>query len=294
MSRFSRKYGYDPRISKEGILEDAPEWLRVAYINGILSDWTYVDQDERYQNSENRPLGIKGLYEEFCVLIRQETEDNYWDSWVCWDFLSDLVKSCEWYEFYDIVEYVGRKLKEEEDNYVFEVDWGRRFGFETYRRRVNELFAEDRIGWRLDENSELRREIPAVLSRKMEAAEKSLEDEFEPARENFKKAQRYIYEYPSDPENSIKEIVSAVESVGKTLYTNTSTLGDVVKVIRKSDDIPTLLVSMIEKFYAFASSEPAVRHGSSKPSKILIEDAEFCLLVGVALIRYLIAKREVH
>ena len=44
-----------------------------------------------------------------------------------------------------------------------------------------------------------------------------------------------------------------------------------------------------EKFYAYACDEPAVRHGASVPSRVQMNDAEFSLHLGAALIRYMIA-----
>ena len=95
-----------------------------------------------------------------------------------------------------------------------------------------------------------------------------------------------------DPENAIKEITSAVESVGRVFYPAADTLGEVAKEMRRDASWPSPLVSMIEKFYAYASSEPAVRHGAPVASRVGIADAEFCLHVGVALIRYLIEKHN--
>jgi len=92
-----------------------------------------------------------------------------------------------------------------------------------------------------------------------------------------------------DPENSIKEIVSTVESIGRVLYPKASTLGDVVKEMRRENVLPQHLVSVIEKFYSYANAEPAVRHGAPVPSKVVLDDAEFCLHLGAALISYLIA-----
>jgi len=86
--------------------------------------------------------------------------------------------------------------------------------------------------------------------------------------------------------------VSAIESIGRIFYPKSSTLGDSVKEMRKSDDIPQLLITTIEKFYVFASSEPAVRHGSPIDSRISLIDAEFCLHTGVALISYLLALED--
>jgi hypothetical protein len=80
-----------------------------------------------------------------------------------------------------------------------------------------------------------------------------------------------------------------VESLERILYPTATTLGDVVKEMRKENVLPQQLISMIEKFYAYACAEPAVRHGAPVPSKVIIDDAEFCLHTGAAVMNYLIA-----
>ena len=91
-----------------------------------------------------------------------------------------------------------------------------------------------------------------------------------------------------DPENAIKEVTSAIESAGRVLYPKANTLGKVVKEMEKDEFWPSHLVAMIEKYWAYASSEPAIRHGAPVTSRVLVRDAEFCLHVGAAIIRYLI------
>src|SRR5262249_52766935 len=125
-------------------------------------------------------------------------------------------------------------------------------------------------------------------SKRLEQTAALLFGKFEPARVHYRKACRYVLQHPADPENAIKEVVSAVESVGRELHPGTATLGDVIKQMKKTRALPALLISMMEKFYAYASDEPAVRHGSSVGSSVQMADAEFCLHVGGAFLRYLI------
>ncbi len=295
MTMFSKRYGYNPQNPSEPILEDAPSWLRVGYINQILNPFTYIDDDSRYENKSGSPVGIKALNETICVHFRMEIDAKITDSWYCVDFLHDLIKTSEWYQFYDIVEIVGQKAKEVEA-YWRDSKWAQlyaerieKYSFQSYRRAVNELFTTDNVSWRLDDDGYLKRELPEALGHRVETIQKELTDEFEPAREHYKKAIRYANARPIDPENSIKEIVSAVESVGRVLYPKATTLGDVVREMRKANILPQHLVSVIEKFYAYACAEPAVRHGAPTSSKVVLDDAEFCLHLGAALIRYLIA-----
>jgi AbiJ N-terminal domain 4 len=144
MSKFSSRYGYDPKDAKSPILEEAPEWLRIGYINGILEKLIYIDQDTRYKNSEDCPLGVKALLENYCLLLRQEPEAAYYDSWICVDALKGLLKDVPWYAFYDFVELVAKNLREEEI-FQFDATWLSKYGVTRYIKQVNALFDEEKI-----------------------------------------------------------------------------------------------------------------------------------------------------
>jgi hypothetical protein len=165
--------------------------------------------------------------------------------------------------------------------------WQQLFGFDAYRGNVNELFADHRVTWRLNAESRLERDLPGPLSEAVESVQEALAAGFEPASVAFNKARRFLTGRPLDPENAIKEIVSSVESVGRSMYPGTTTLGDVAKRMRKAG-YPSLLVDLIEKFWGFASAEPGVRHGGPTTSEVQLADADFCLHIGTALIRYMI------
>ncbi|MDB5808910.1 MAG: hypothetical protein JWN94_1032 [Betaproteobacteria bacterium] len=289
MAKFSSRYGYDPKDSTTPVIEEAPEWLRTIYVRNILTPLTYIDRDSRYPNEEGSPLGIKDLGETFSLMLRRMPEDALFDSWVCSDALSGMVQGVEWYHFYDFVELVARQLLTIETADLDDT-WIKRFGLKQYAAKVNALFKSENVVWRFNTRCELVREIPAAYTKTLNKVDASLKGEFAPSREHYLKARRFIYERPLDPENGIKEIVSAIESAGKILIPGTSTLGDVAKQLRGDTKVPRGLVSVIEKFYAYASSEPAVRHGGAVDSKVSLHDAEFCLHVGVALIRYLLIK----
>jgi len=201
------------------------------------------------------------------------------------------VRDGAWFTFYDFVEHVGKGLLAAQRSEKSS-EWLSKYGFEGYRAKVNDLFAEDNIGWRLAESSELSREIPGPLSSRLERGAALLSGSFAPARRHYLKAARYVSTHHLDPENAIKEITSAVESVGRVFYANAATLGDVVKEMRREGSWPTALVALIEKFYVYASSEPAVRHGAPVSSSVVLSDAEFSLHVGVAIIRYIIEKHD--
>lgn len=277
MDIFSKRNQFDPEVPKSPVVEDAPRVLRLEYWTKVLKPLTYIDGDSRYQKPDSAILGEKALLEDLCILFHVEPDANMSDSWVCTAELENMVKSSEWYRFYDIIEAVGTKIL-------------RKVGltsFSTYRDSVNQTLANNIIAWRLNAEGVLSRTGLEELEGKNKEIEDILQAGFPMTLQHLRKARRFVTSRPLDPENAIKESVSAVGSCGRVLYPNATTLGDVVKELRKRGNFPNLILSMMEKFYAFASAEPGVRHGAKASSTVSLIDADFCLYVSIAFTDYL-------
>lgn len=263
------------------ILEDAPRKTRIGYIKGILGE--VVGTSGRY-SPRTTPLDTLETHQTFIALIRDESDPWDYDNNSEWTALTDHLKGCDWTEFYDFVELVAKLLQKKDDDRPFEDTEN----FKTYAARVNALFQEDGIGWNLSEKAELVRQVPRLLASRAKLAEATLKDEFEPARVHYQKATSYLYQYPIDEANSIKEIISAIESVARTLSPKASTLGDAIKILRKDARFPNQILDALEKFYGYANATPQVRHGHSKPGRPLLAEAELAHTIGIAYILYLI------
>jgi hypothetical protein len=285
--RFSWRHRLDPEVPTQEVVEDAPEALRRHFVLSVLRPLTFVDQDHRYDNSEGRPLGIKSLGEQLYVLFHTDPPASLFDSWVCQDALEALVLTCPWYHFYDAVEVIGTALKEVAQYHKEDNEWLSAFGFETYQSDVNALLSEWAVVWRLNHEGMLERDTPEELSSGLTLLDAALVGPYEAARLHFGKARRLALGLPPDPENAIKEAVSGLESVGRVIFPGASTLGDVVKMLRRRGFSPGM-ATVIEKFYAFASSEPGVRHGAIVSPRMTLADADLCLYVSTALTMYLL------
>ncbi len=298
--KFSHRHGFDPTRSSGPIVEDAPEWLRREYLVRILDKLTYVDLDSRQKNEKNLPLGIKSLHERLSIETRRAMEESDWDSWNCWDGLNNTLLECEWYQFYDCVETIGEVLRETEPQYEADKNVSEllgtpsydQFGFAHYRDKVNELFAKHNVGWRLNAKGELETALPKDLADRVAAAEQKLIDDFQPARIHYAKARAYILGTAKDPENSIKESISAVESVCRVLYPKASTLGKAISHMRTEGVFPTKLLTVLERFYEYGNDEPGIRHGGRHAPRVQVLDAEFALHICTAFIRYVIETKN--
>jgi hypothetical protein len=268
--------------------------MRLAFTEDLLGELTYIDGDSRYRR-EGRPIGIKAIIKRFCRHMRQELPENYGDSWHCNEELTYLLKTCDWYYFYDFIELVAEELKAYEQSLRSESNRFdpepeiKLFGFDTYRSEVNSLFEEEYIAWRLNEAGVLTRVFPQEVAQGVETAEKVLVGRFALAKQHYEKARRYLFERPLDPENSIKEMVTALESIALVLTSSkNATLGDAVKALKKKQAAPERLLDVIERIYIFACAEPGVRHGKPVPSRVTLREADLVFHTGAALMRYLV------
>ncbi len=268
------------------IFEDAPIKMRVGFVKIVMPEF-YSSSSSGY-GSRQFPLDAREVHEQFLALIRDEGTSWDYDSSNGWTALTEHLKACDWPEFYDFVELQGQLLQKEDDD----VPFGNGEYFERYVKKVNALFQEDSIGWTLDGSSHLTRQVQKYTAKRATAAQSVLADKFTAARVHFQKASEYLYRHPVDEGNSIKEMISAVESVARTIAPGTSTLGDAIKALRKDGRFAPMLLESLEKLYAYSNATPQVRHGHPVPGKPTIPDAELTHAVGVAFILYLSGARS--
>jgi len=276
-ARFEASKGKRPQV-----LEDAPRPTRIGYLKGILGK--FVGTDSGYRSQRKQPLEVSEVHTSFVALIREEADPWDYDNQSAWGALTHHLKECTWGEFYDFVELLGTLLIKKEAEGPFDDPEH----FKEYQTLVNALFQEDGIGWSLNDRSELYRQVPKSLAKRIEATESLLTNRFDTARVHYQKAQSYIHQHPIDEANSIKEIVSAIESVARELFPKASTLGDAIKLMRKDVRYAPLLVEALEKLYAYSNATPLVRHGHTTKGHPRLPEAELALFLGTAFIRYVI------
>lgn len=95
-----------------------------------------------------------------------------------------------------------------------------------------------------------------------------------------------------DYRNSIKESISAVESLAKIITKNEkTTLGQALKEIETKHNIPGSLKTAFSALYGYTSDEGGIRHSLLETGvNVDIEEARFMLIACSAFVNYLISK----
>ena len=193
------------------------------------------------------------------------------------DRIENVIKSAVYNEALDIIEY--------------SVNW-----FESMIREhrgllyinMNQLFEQEYVGYRF-----IRGRIVAITDEnEIEAIEKACNNPFEGCRAHIHKALGFLADRENkDYKNSIKESISAVESICK-IMTNEKTLSDALKKWEKSGiTIHPALREAFKKLYVYTSDQGGIRHAEGMfESDVSFEDAEFMLVSCSAFVNYLIVK----
>jgi len=207
----------------------------------------------------------------------------------CWDFIfkHDLLQfrkiddfsftrtinnaynGLQWYEIFDLIEEtikVADKGLKDRFNQVLKEE---RSAYRIVNNQVVEMTSEEEIS-----------EIEKVFSQS---------ERLNPVKQHLDKALRnFSNKEKPDYENSIKESISALESLAKIITNNKGTLNNLIKNL----EIHQALKDSIIKLYAWTSDDGGIRHGSgAKDSKSDEEEARFILVTSSALINYIIAKQ---
>lgn len=187
--------------------------------------------------------------------------------------------NCEWYEVYDFIEFVVNNYQDDKVNqkvinacnFVLERE------LSAYR------FVGDKITQITSKEEILEIEEALVKTEPLKGVHIHLKSALEKL--SNKKSPDY--------RNSIKESISAVESICKLITgMKKATLGEALKKIEEKIGLHPALKSAFSSLYGYTSDEEGIRHALLDEANLGYEEAKFMLVSCSAFINYLISKAE--
>ena len=191
-------------------------------------------------------------------------------------YVRDFYFKASWNECYDLLEFIlnyapdqiARNLKEP----------------------FNQVLEEHLSGYRIVDGYV----TPITSPEELESIEQSLVncDLNEGAVLHFRTALEMLSDRSApDHRNSIKESISAVESLCKNLTSDpTATLGQALKPLEDKGIIHPALKSALAKLYGYTSDSGGIRHAMLDEPCLKFSDSKFMLVVCTAFANYLVAK----
>lgn len=283
--RFSERMGYR-KVRDMLQIESVSEEL-LARIRNLVEVYLF-DPIGRYA-STSRWVNIrdgtssreKFLWELFDSFFRTEIPCGAILANALWEKLWQSILGEDWYYIYDFLEFCIQEFpydKQDEEHFVAE---------------LNRVLEEERAGYRITAG-----EIaPLTSGEEIDAIEKAIENGIgpdNPVALHLKRSLELLADHEEpDYRNSIKESVSAVESLCTKYAGEKTSLGKALKILEEDCelDLHPALLAAFNKLYGYASDKDGIRHSILEETDLALEDARFMLIVCSAFINYFRAKQ---
>lgn len=276
--RFSQRTGITP-ATKLAQRESIDEELRASLWSLLsLFYWDNYEPPRRemygrfdyVQDSSLHPLVLSLWLHYF--KRPTDTIDKYWEQ--CHGRLRKYFFEAEWYEVYDFVEFVADYGPEEQKLKFIET--------------ANSYLARENSAYRFIGN-----QIGEITSaEEISTVETALAapDEFRGAKTHLRTALALLSDRKNpDFRNSIKESISAVESLARKLAKDDSgTLGAILKELERSKNLHPALKNAFSSLYGYTNDADGIRHALLDEAGLTKADAKFMLVCCSAFINFAI------
>lgn len=276
--RFSQRIGIKPAqklAQKDNIDED----LRNSLWNALtLFYWSTYQEPRREMMQRNDYVNGSNLADLILALWLHyfkkpiDTIETYWES--CLREIRSYFFSAPWYEVYDFLEFIANNgLGTKKDKFINACN------FNFKRENSAYCFVESKI-------------IEITSKEEIEAIEEAIlkSTPYSGVKAHLNAAiGLFASKQNPDYRNSIKESISAVESLAKHISDDDSaTLGSVLKKLEQEKELHPALKKAFSSLYGYTSDADGIRHALMDEENLNKSDAKFMLICCSAFINYVI------
>lgn len=288
---FSDRRKINP-LNTEIQINDLDERTRNKIAN-LLKTWC----DEIEKNGFEVYFFKNYLNDVFCQFVDDQMEASfkYYYSDAFKEYIFEPIIQDNYSDVLTICEYItgsASDIFEELQNPVFPYyNRNQRIDCE---QELNALFEEEFVGYRM-----IAHEITPITNEvEINEIKASLDIEFEGSKSHIKKGLSLLSDREKpDYKNSIKESISAVESICQIICKDDkATLGKALNKLEESGTkLHRSLKEAFSKLYGYTSDEGGIRHAEGLfESNVSFEDAKFMLVTCCAFVNYLVGVYSKH
>ena len=235
------------------------------------SYWDHVQYD--YSSSDKDNLLFRTLWISYFKETIDDMPSN--SDWVI-QKVKNYFFTCPWYQAYDFLEFIGKNTPNG-------------FNQKRFKEYCNIVLERELSAYRFvgDEITEITSPTEITEIEDSLSATSSLKS----VNVHLTRALELMSDRKApDYRNSIKESISAVESLCNCINGGKTTLGNALKIIDNKVPIHPALKESFSKLYGYTSDADGIRHALLDQSTVGFEDAKFMLVSCSAFINFLIQK----
>jgi hypothetical protein len=269
-------------LNQELQIHSLDDHARVAIVNKLHEIYEDIYRFHNYLENCVQVF-FRFVYTEVYSSVVQQRNGIFEDDF--WQTVDNTILNDDYDDVLTLLEGVVQYWSEAGQHFVN--SWGQEYKLNLFKV-FNDLFEKEYVGYRFINDS------LSVICDETEGQEVStaMSTPFSSVNEHIKKANLLLSDRQNpDYANSIKESISAVETLCKIVTKargNDATLG---KMIKKMTDcgvnIQPTLSTAFEKLYGYTSTAKGVRHAGDVGGKdVSFEEARFMLVACCAFINY--------
>jgi hypothetical protein len=199
-------------------------------------------------------------------------------------FIRESFFNSEWYEIYDFLEFINQI----HFDYI-------NLDFESFKSFCNATLERDFAGYRFIDNKispitnehEIQEIEQSIINTKVMTSLKGANIHLNKALDKLSDRKNPDYR------NSIKESISAIESVAKIISNQSKdSLGVALDKIKSKIKLHPALEKGFKQIYGYTSDSDGIRHALIEEHSCDFEDAKYMLVSSSAFINYLIVKAD--
>jgi hypothetical protein len=274
-----------PKFSdRMGVTQPIP--LQITSTNAALRNtiWNWIYSVIHEQLGHHTEV-FRWLAEHFFKTPTMDVPDESFNDGINW--LKKRYELLQWYDIYNLLEFIVDHVDKLPNKFVSD-----RPSMMLY---LNSLLERERSGFRFMAGglapltNEV--EVTAVSSAIEISDRKGLKGVYD----HLSSAVRCFSSRPEpDYRNTIKEAISAIESVAKLITGKDSGgLKDALKELETHIPIHGSLKQGMLNLYGYASDEDGIRHAIVEEKNVSFDEAKLALVICSSLVHYLIAKADV-
>jgi hypothetical protein len=269
--KFSERYGYKS-VKEKLQIDSIDKELRNTLWN-LLTEYYWDEVTHSFfARSLEEPL-LKLLWKDF---LKEPIDDMSEFTSAAVSQIKDYYYQFNWYEVYDFIEFISQQYPDERTN-------------KGFRKECNKVLEKECSAYRF-----VGKQITQLTSKEeIESIEEAIEESNDLVASHLVRSLELLSDRKSpDYRNSIKESISAVESLVQKTVGKKGTLGQLIEKIEEHFELHPAIKESFKKLYGYTSDKDGIRHAMLDEPSLDFEDAKFMLVTCSAFINYVNGKLE--
>lgn len=283
--QFSERYGFKT-VRETLLIDKMTEDLRNRIWSEIYTQFLKSYEKNTNQEAEIYSYLVEDIWSNFCKLPVDDMSSVYIDPYRRKNIttIKQNIFDAKWFSIYEFLEFI-----------LINPFTNRTYYQNSYTQLVKN------ISIILEQESSAYRLVNGLLlqitsEQEIQSIEEALEntDQYSGVQVHLNQALKLMSDRQNpDYRNSIKESISAVESICKIItQEDKNTLGKALKIIEERYGLHAALKSSLSQLYGYASDSDGIRHAMLEESNLSYIDAKFMLVSCTNFINYLIEKTK--